>query len=1359
MKKKRRQRVVSILMTLLMIVGLVPTDFAVTVAKAAEVTVTTTVQDLSNGLKAISIGTAEGIVDVSGTTMAIKESKGAGGIASAGTSNTTFVYIPVTNLSGTYKITADVSLDKINTTPGTTTEGVYVGVTDGISETTQPFVSIALRGDLSQNMYRMKAPSVGGCGGSGSAAGIVTLGTSYTLGLERRTVSGALKFFTTVGGTDLKSSNDVYSSQLADSYNGYVYVAVNGVDTTIKNLKIINGDGTVVYDQATYTPPTSGTKATISNAKATLSGNTANITWDEANASGDATTLVEYSTDNAAWKTLDTVKVGTKTASQDLANLNSGTYYYRVTGDATAVAAASTITWVQQRKAWLTSVADPTATAEQSKSAINVSWNMVLGTDGADSLKVDLLDSTKTIVGTKTIDKAAKEVTSGVATFADISASGTYTVNLTATRTDETTAKTVIGAASVAYALDLTEPKVVSATGDGKGGVAFVWDAVKEADSYTVSYKKATDADYTVAKAGITTSSYTVTGLAVDTQYSFKVTAVRNNPSAAKDSLYDKKISSTAERVWKTGYVGTQASDNKTNGKVTANADGSVYMYASDGKFGTSNDGYEFYYTEVEAAKENFTFKATFNLTEIKDNQSGVGLLVADTLGTAGNFELASLTNYYLAGVSKTEWTTDGVKTSYSCGTNVRKVTGCTDPTGQDATGRVYDMSNYFQSNLDTKQVINAANLKEGTCQNTFTVTLTKDNNGYYATLEGTDKVIHMYDASKLLKQDGDKVYVGLAVARGTKATFSNISFESKDPASDPVKDESTWDKEYTPQNLFVFAGSSTGTSDYTYRYYGNWAGQLDLTDGNGNLLYSKYVEAGETVTYNMQLAKGTTKLITTITPDPNKVVLKSYDPVVIEKSVTYKTVGNEGQTIVVSADADSSGKGTDASPMDIYSAIKYAQPGQVIYLKNGTYNLTSAVTIPFSVSGTADKMITLMAEDAGQVILDGSQIPEASSSILNIYGNYWKVYGLDIRNSSKNTKGVGISGNNNIIEMCNIHDNGTTGLQISRSGGEPKEWWPANNLVKNCTAYNNCDPLLNDADGFAAKLTVGEGNKFYGCISYNNIDDGWDLYAKNEAGQGPIGAVVIENCVAYNNGYIPGVGYGEGNGFKLGGEGLPGAHQLINCVSYNNGGKGITSNNGPDCKVINCTSYNNNYYYATGAVTKTSASPNVGLSPLNGSKYTGTTNYVLKNTVSIYTLANGTADQLTVKGQNALESENNYLVNAAFKSLNSKGAEATIDWFVSTDTSVAPAREANGTINMHGLLEIKAAYASLGVGATIVTSGDAVSVAPVKTTVISPQTGDMAHIYLFITLSIMSGAALVGLYYYDKKKKTIVKR
>jgi hypothetical protein len=59
--------------------------------------------------------------------------------------------------------------------------------------------------------------------------------------------------------------------------------------------------------------------------------------------------------------------------------------------------------------------------------------------------------------------------------------------------------------------------------------------------------------------------------------------------------------------------------------------------------------------------------------------------------------------------------------------------------------------------------------------------------------------------------------------------------------------------------------------------------------------------------------------------------------------------------------------------------------------------------------------------------------------------------------------------------------------------------------------------PTGENADGFACKLTTGYGNVFDGCISYNNSDDGWDLYTKAESG--PIGPVTIQNCIAFNNG------------------------------------------------------------------------------------------------------------------------------------------------------------------------------------------------------------------------------------------------
>ena len=119
------------------------------------------------------------------------------------------------------------------------------------------------------------------------------------------------------------------------------------------------------------------------------------------------------------------------------------------------------------------------------------------------------------------------------------------------------------------------------------------------------------------------------------------------------------------------------------------------------------------------------------------------------------------------------------------------------------------------------------------------------------------------------------------------------------------------------------------------------------------------------------------------------------------------------------------------------------------------------------------------------------------------------------------------------------------------------------------------------NADGFGAKLTVGEGNRFVGCKSHNNVDDGWDLYTK--VGTGAIGAVTLENCESYRNGWrlnpdgteTP-YNAGGNNGFKCGGENVAVQHMLINCKAYGNGNNGITTNSNPALKIVNCQVYDN---------------------------------------------------------------------------------------------------------------------------------------------------------------------------------------
>ena len=279
----------------------------------------------------------------------------------------------------------------------------------------------------------------------------------------------------------------------------------------------------------------------------------------------------------------------------------------------------------------------------------------------------------------------------------------------------------------------------------------------------------------------------------------------------------------------------------------------------------------------------------------------------------------------------------------------------------------------------------------------------------------------------------------------------------------------------------------------------------------------------------------------------------------------------------------DGNGDGSSVnSPTKIENAINSIKPGETIYLLKGTYNLTSTIIIEENNNGESGKMKTIKPYNNEKVVLDFSEMEtSATNRGFVVDGDYWHFYGFEISGAGDN--GMLLSGNNNIIELMLFSNNQDTGLQISRykTSNTTIASWPSNNLVLNCTSRNNCDDAtMENADGFAAKLTCGEGNIFDGCFAYNNSDDGWDLYAKEATG--PIGVVTIKNSVAFRNGYTEdGRGYGDcdGNGFKLGGGGIGSAHVVENCLAFENLHCGYTDNNNPELKSIkNCTAVNNDF-------------------------------------------------------------------------------------------------------------------------------------------------------------------------------------
>lgn len=359
-------------------------------------------------------------------------------------------------------------------------------------------------------------------------------------------------------------------------------------------------------------------------------------------------------------------------------------------------------------------------------------------------------------------------------------------------------------------------------------------------------------------------------------------------------------------------------------------------------------------------------------------------------------------------------------------------------------------------------------------------------------------------------------------------------------------------------------------------------AGSHEITkESTGNLYYMSVSQQSETPT---------TPVTPTEPTQPEQPTTPSEPETPTTPSEPEQTKGD----LYVSPSGKSTAADTQNAPMDLLTAINSISAGYTIWMEEGTYKAYelygAPIVIAESNSGAEGAYKTISSINGGTVTIDFSGMAELGSNRgIVLDGSYWHFYDIDICNAGDN--GMLLSGDNNIIELCQFYANHDSGLQISRynTSADTIDLWPSNNLILNCTAFDNKDEATcENADGFAAKLTCGEGNVFDGCISYCNSDDGWDLYAKPATGS--TGVVTIKNCVAFGNGKLTngeGSANGDMNGFKLGGSNkqCPTPHVVTNCLAFNNGATGFTDNgNGGAVTLTNCTSVNNGMYNAAKA-------------------------------------------------------------------------------------------------------------------------------------------------------------------------------
>lgn len=290
----------------------------------------------------------------------------------------------------------------------------------------------------------------------------------------------------------------------------------------------------------------------------------------------------------------------------------------------------------------------------------------------------------------------------------------------------------------------------------------------------------------------------------------------------------------------------------------------------------------------------------------------------------------------------------------------------------------------------------------------------------------------------------------------------------------------------------------------------------------------------------------------------------------------------------------------------------KITHPGDTLFLLGGQYLFSSNQKIS-NLNGNASHLIVICNCPNEVPILDfrneayGERGLTISSSC-----TYLKVEGLEIGYSGKN--GLYNEGSYCVFSRLKVYGNGDTGVQMKVGG---------HNTIINVDSYDNFDYKLDksgnltavdfggNADGFADKQHSGAPNTYIGCRAWNNSDDGWDFFQRASSG-----TTVLQNCICFENGpaqydmrnhprypkdqawfdqFSNGktvrdddgnsatvslqhyINWGNGNGFKLGGDQTSHNVRLEHCLSVHNTVRGFDQNNNfGTMTLFNCSAYQN---------------------------------------------------------------------------------------------------------------------------------------------------------------------------------------
>ncbi len=623
-------------------------------------------------------------------------------------------------------------------------------------------------------------------------------------------------------------------------------------------------------------------------------------------------------------------------------------------------------------------------------------------------------------------------------------------------------------------------------------------------------------------------------------------------------------LPAASELVWQTIAFGQSTDVNfATNvlpGKVGTNqatqADGQpqpigplktpFHLESRGGKIGNSHDGLTFYYTRIPASA-NVVLEADITVDQfgpendaLPAGQEGAGLLIRDILGKPrlekvqpGYEEFPAASNMVMNAVM-----TQDKKDHHRVKMTMISRNGVLNSWGNAG---VEIKREGYQQEVDLRKTPS------------FRLRLARTDQGFTAAYapQGSDSwVSHSTDdPHRVSKLEPDGYYVGFFASRNARITVNQASLTLSDSHLPAAK---TFVAKALPAQIEVGSATLSATDEYIFQLRSNENGTVTLSKDGVVIAAEREVPAGEMLALNVPLTQPNTRLDYRFTTQDGKILSDSL--------TVHKARYADAANLYVSPQGKAENDGSKQQPLDLTTAALALAPGGTLWLAPGDYPFS---VLPAAASGTSTHAKKL--RPLGQnVVLHG----------LNLDASYWDIQGITVTEKS-----FRIAGSHNHIDRVVAHHADDTGIVIASAAETARPLWASHNLITHSESYANKDPGMINADGFAVKMRVGEGNRLVACFSHDNVDDGFDLFNKIE--DGPNGRVIIENSVALRN---------VNNGFKLGGEGLPVAHEVSGSIAMENGMDGFTDNFNPGAlKVTNNTAIDNqrfNYIFRPGPYT-----------------------------------------------------------------------------------------------------------------------------------------------------------------------------